>query len=102
MSPELLLLNNGLKIKLIGIKEDPNKKKQAIEFLNKKTKGQKIFLKFDSIKYDKNDNLLCYVYLKNKTFINAHLIKNNLVNIDNTYDYSNKDRFLKYSNHEIN
>ena len=102
MSPEILLLNNGLKVKLIGIKEDPNKKQQAIEFLNKKTKGQQIFLKFDTVKYDKNNNLLCYVYLKNKTFINAHLIKKNFVEVDKTYDYSNKERFVKYSNHEIN
>ncbi|QSZ27437.1 hypothetical protein ACETAC_00420 [Aceticella autotrophica] len=39
-------------------------------------------IKFDTVKYDKDNNLLCYLYLKNKTFINGHLIKSNLVDVD--------------------
>jgi len=86
VSPEILILNNGLKIRLIGLKENKTKTKDAIAFLHKKLKNQKIFLKFDEIKYDSNDTLLCYVYMKNKTFINAHLIKNGLVDVDVSYN----------------
>jgi len=38
--------------------------------------------------------LLCYLYLQNKTFINAHLIKNKLVDIDDSFDYKYKTKFL--------
>ena len=61
-----------------------------------KTKGQKIFLKFDEIKHDNENNLMAYVYLKNKTFLNAHLIKNGLADIELSYQYKTRDRFLKY------
>lgn len=96
VSPEILILSNGLKIRLLGVKEKIEKNGEAIEFLRKKTQGQKVFLKFDSIKYDAKNNLLCYLYLKNKTFINAHLIKNELVDVDTTMDFKYKSKFLTY------
>ncbi len=98
ISPELVELNNGIKIKLIGIKEIPEKRNEAIEFLKNKTKNQNVFLKFDTNKYDDKNNLMAYLYLKNKTFINAHLIKNNLVDVDKNSEYIYKNRFLKYKN----
>ena len=94
ISPEILVLNNGLKIKLLGVKERPEKNGQAIQFLKQKTCGQKVFLRFDNIKYDDKNNLLCYLYLWNKTFLNAHLIKNGLVDVDTTFDYKYKSKFL--------
>jgi len=96
ISPEILVLNNNLKIRLLGVKEVHNKNGAAIEFLKKKVKGKKVFLKYDAVKYDKGNNLLCYLYLQNKTFINAHLIKNGLSDVDLSYNFRNKDRFIKY------
>jgi len=96
ISPEIIQLSNGIIVRLIGIKELPEKREKAIEFLYNKTKGQKVFLKYDSIKYDKENNLMCYLYLKNKTFINAHLIKNSLVDVDTKMDYRYKIKFLAY------
>ncbi len=75
ISPERIRLSNNLTIKLIGIKEDPVINGKATTFLIDKTKGKRVFLKYDNIKHDKENNLLCYLYLENKTFINAHLIK---------------------------
>jgi len=54
-----------------------------------------LFFKYDFDKHDENNNLLVYLYLKNKTFLNAHLIKNGLVKVDTNYNYKNKDKFLK-------
>jgi len=96
VSPEILILNNGLKVRLLGVKERPEKNGEALKFLKEKTRGQKIFMKFDNIKYDKKNNLLCYLYLKNKTFINAHLIKNGLADVDVTRDYKYRTKFLTY------
>lgn len=91
---ETLKLNNDLVIKLLGVKNNPNKSKEAVNFLKDKTSRQRVFLRFDNQKYDKNNNLLCYLYLQNKTFINAHLIKNKLVEVDNNFDYKYKTKFI--------
>ncbi|VUT27926.1 MAG: Modification methylase MjaI [Candidatus Syntrophoarchaeum sp. GoM_oil] len=96
ISPETLILNNGLKVRLLGVKERSGENGDAIRFLMEKTKGKKVFLKFDTIKYDDKNNPLCYLYLKNKTFLNAHLIKNDLVDVDTTMDYKYKSKFLSY------
>ncbi len=94
ISPEILLLSNDLKIRLIGISENKKINGKAIEYLEKKLKGQKVFLKYDDEKHDSENNLMCYLYLKNKTFINAHLIKEGLVKVDFESDYKLKKKFI--------
>ncbi len=100
ISPELIKLNNDLIIRLIGVKEKKEANEKAVEFLQLKTKRQKVFLKYDEIKHDENNHLMVYLYLKNKTFLNAHLIKNDLADVDLLFDYKNKERFIKYLNKE--
>jgi modification methylase len=94
LSPEVLVLDNGLRVRLIGVKEKKEANGEAIRFLSEKLKGEKVFMKYDSIKYDKDGNLLCYLYLKNKTFINAHLIKNKLAWVDTSLNFKYKSKFL--------
>lgn len=94
INPEKLLLNNDLQVRLIGVKTKKKKINEAIRFLQTKLRNQRVFMRFDSLKYDEEKNLLCYLYLKNKTFINAHLIKNNLVDVDSSFDYKYKTKFL--------
>lgn len=96
ISPEKITLSNGLTVRLIGVKEKPETSEKAVKFLIKKAKGQKVFLKFDQKKYDDENNLLCYLYLQNRTFINAHLIKEGLVSVDleNEYNYRRKFNIL--------
>lgn len=94
ISPELIKLNNNLIIRLLGVKEKEPANGEAKKFLTEKTKGQKVFLKFDNQKYDNQNHLLCYLYLKNKTFINAHLIKAGFADADSSTDYKYKNKFL--------
>jgi site-specific DNA-methyltransferase (adenine-specific) len=94
ISPELIKLNNDLTVRLIGVKEKKEINGQAKEYLKSKTKGQKVFLKFDEQKYDDKNRLLCYLYLQNKTFINAHLIKEKLALVDTTMNFKYKNKFL--------
>jgi site-specific DNA-methyltransferase (adenine-specific) len=95
ISPEALILNNGLRIRLLGVKMKPEKNGEAIQFLREKIRGQKVFMKFDNIKYDEKSTLLCYLYLWNKTFLNAHLVKNGLVDVDTAFDYKYKSKFSR-------
>ncbi len=94
ISPEFIKLNKGLTIKLLGIKQNPIVNGKALAYLIDKLKGQKVFLRYDSLKYDNENNLLCYLYLQNKTFINAHLIKEGLVAVDTEADFKYKERFI--------
>jgi len=94
ISPVQLVLDSGVKVGLLGVKEKPETTDQAMSFLRNKTRGQKVFLKFDSVKYDEDNNLLCYLYLQNKTFVNAHLIKKGLADVDTSVDSKLKTRFL--------
>lgn len=94
ISPEKIRLNNDLTIKLIGIKQDTIINGKATDFLIDKTRGKRVFLKHDNVKYDDDNNLLCYVYLENKTFINAHLIKSGLVQVDDSAEFKFKEKFL--------
>ncbi|HBQ82084.1 MAG TPA: DNA methylase N-4 [Bacteroidales bacterium] len=100
LGPTKIRLSNDLIIKLLGIKEIPNLSEKATDFLENKIKNKKVFLKYDSTKYDKNNNLLCYLYLENKTFVNAHLLKSGLVEIDRKIDFKYKEKFLTLISHE--
>jgi site-specific DNA-methyltransferase (adenine-specific) len=93
ISPELLKLNNDLIIRLIGIKQNPAVNGKATDFLHNKLKNKRVFLKFDEQKYDAQNHLLAYLYLENKTFINAHLLKEKLANVDNSSNFKYKEKF---------
>ena len=98
LSPNTVILNNGLTIRLLGIKEKPSANGNATKFLIEKTKGRKVFLRYDAVKYDDNNVLLCYLYLDNKTFINAHMLKNGLAEVDYSFDFKYKNKFEKLIN----
>lgn len=95
ISPELIKLNNDLIIRLIGIKQNPDINGEATDFLYKKLKGEKVFPKYDQIKHDAENHLMAYLYLENKTFINAHLLKKKLVIVDISIDFKYKNKFLR-------
>lgn len=97
ISPELIRLSNDLIIRLIGIKQNPIVNGKATEYLTNKVLGKKIFLKYDKVKHDNDNNLMAYLYLENKTFINAHLLKENLVLVDNSIDFKYKNKFINLS-----
>lgn len=96
IQPDKLRLSSGITVRMLGITCVTQKNNAAISFIQEKTRGQKVFLKFDTLKYDDKGNLLCYLYLANKTFINAHLIKAGLAVADTSIQYQHRNRFLRY------
>jgi site-specific DNA-methyltransferase (adenine-specific) len=93
VSPELIKLNNDLIIRLTGIKQIPAINGRATEFLREKLKGKRVFLRYDDVKYDSDNHLMAYLYLENKTFINAHLVKAGLVEVDESVEFRYKEKF---------
>ena len=94
ISPEKIELSNGLVVRLLGVASKPEYNNQAIEFLQQKFQKRKVYLKYDAVKYDEQNTLLCYVYLDNKTFVNNHLIRTGFVDVDQSMDYSCKSKFI--------
>ncbi|MCL1967962.1 MAG: thermonuclease family protein [Bacteroidetes bacterium] len=94
INPELVKLNNDLVIRLIGIKQNPSLNGEATKFLSDKLKGKRVFLRHDEIKYDSDNCLMAYLYLENKTFVNAHLLKAKLAEVDKSMEFRYKEKFL--------
>lgn len=96
LAPNLVKLSSGLVVKLLGVEPQTSTIEEATDFLLKKTKGHKVYLRFDDIKYDSDNRLLCYLYLENKTFVNAHLLKAKLAVADTKTTYKYKSKFINY------
>jgi site-specific DNA-methyltransferase (adenine-specific) len=94
ISSELIKLNNDLVIRLIGIKQNSATNGEATDFLRTKLKGKRVFLRYDEVKYDANNLLMAYLYLENKTFVNAHLLKTGLAEVDERVKFKYKEKFL--------
>lgn len=101
ISPNQIQLSNGLIVKLLGVKINPIYKDEAIKFLKSKILKHRVLLKYDTEKYDQNNMLQCYMYLENKTFINRHLIKTGLVDVDNDIEYSCRKKFNLTNNKNL-
>ena len=95
LSPEKVRLNNDLIIRLLGVREDKQANGAATEFLRSKTKGKRVFLRHDEVKFDHEDIMLAYLYLENKTFLNAHMIKSGLAFVDDSINFKYKSKFQK-------
>ncbi|MFQ5605151.1 MAG: DNA methyltransferase [bacterium] len=95
ISPNLIKLNNDLIVRLIGVKPSSTNQNAAMTFLTNKILSRQIFLKFDETKYDKNNYLMAYVYMKNKTFVNAHLLKHGFAEIDTEFSFKYNQKFEK-------
>ncbi|MGE5342477.1 MAG: DNA-methyltransferase [Candidatus Omnitrophota bacterium] len=103
LSPERIILknktNNAIRVRLTGIKENPEKRDEAMAFLERKLKKARLFLRFDAAvpiteTINGEEWTFAYLYLRNKTFINAHLIKENLVCVDQETEFKYKKKFL--------
>lgn len=94
ISPDKIELSNGLVVRLLGITAKPEFEDQAMDFLRHKFQKRRVYLKFDAIKYDRQNTLLSYVYLDNRTFVNNHLIRTGFVDVDRSMEYAYKSKFI--------
>ena len=95
VSPEIVVLDGDLTVRLRGVKAIPEVEEKAVEFLREKTRGARVYIRSDSTTHDPASLRSAYVYLSNRTFINAHLIKRGLADVDTSSDFKHKSRFLK-------
>lgn len=96
LSPVSVRLSNGIVLRLLGVTENPTLRDEAMCFLSEKTNRQKVFVIYDAEKYDSDGRLQGYLYLENRTFLNAHLLKRGLAFVDEAASFRHKTRFLNY------
>ncbi len=88
-----LKLDTGLIVKLRGvvITDLDN----TISYLRQYVLKKEVYLKFDKNYVADKETMEAYVYLKNKIFINAYLIKSGLATVDINSDFDLKNKFIK-------
>jgi len=69
--------------------------KSARSYLERYVLKKKVYLKFDKGYVANEHSVEAYVYLKNKIFINAYLIKNGLAVTNKNGDFDLKKRFIE-------
>lgn len=91
LAPNRLRLSDGNEVQLLGIEPLEAKAREAFDYLEKMVLGNSVFLKFDS-----DETTGAYVYLANKTFINAKLIKQGLCKVNSNVEHRHLKRFCTY------
>ena len=85
--PSFLELDDETNVHLIGYRPIAGKEADVTALLESLALGQKVYLRESKrIKFDDKGRLLAYVYLEDDTFVNAEVIKSELVEIDTMYE----------------
>ena len=90
---DTLRLNTGLTVKLLGI--EIVDKESALKYFDDNLLKKEVFLKFDNQNLPAGEPVKAYVYLKNKIFINAYLIKSGIAVADRKVNHKYKNKFLE-------
>ncbi len=87
-----LQLEDGRRVGFLGI--TVRNKADAIRYLTDKILGRKIIIKGEQTTSGNNDTS-AYIFLKNKIFINAYLIKSGLAFPDLSVEHKYKNKFIR-------
>ena len=91
---QTILLNTGLKVKFLGVRVI--KPQEALRYLKDYILKKDVFLRFDNGAVLDENTVEAYVYLKNKIFVNAYLIKSGIARADRTREYKYKTKFIEF------
>jgi len=86
-------IDSGQTVRFLGVKA--RQEEQVRRYLSKRLLGKSVILKFDREEPVDRRILDAYVYLKNKIFINAYLIKAGLAEADMAINHRLKKKFLR-------
>ena len=86
-------LNTGLLVKFLGV--NIVDKEKAIKYLKEYLLKKEVQLKMENNSVLNENTIFAYVYLKNKIFVNAYLIKAGIAKADKEKEYKLKSRFLE-------
>ena len=90
---QTIKLNTGLLVKFLGVRV--TKRAEALNYLRNSVLRKEVYLKFDNNPVLDENTVSAYVYLKNKIFVNAYLIKSGMAEADRTKNYKYKEKFIE-------
>ncbi len=93
INEETIKLETGLRVKLLGV--NIIKKEEALKYLGEYVLKKDVFLRYDDGSVLDKNMIEAYVYLRNKIFINAYLIKSAIADADRSKDYRLKKKFIE-------
>jgi len=82
-------IDRGLRVRFLGVRI--NQEAETMDYLQRRILGKNILIKDDQV--IDNELISAYVYLKNKIFVNAHLIKVGLGSPDLSVNHRLKYKF---------
>lgn len=88
-----LRLDDGTTVELRGI--EVVKREEAIWYLTSKLVGKQVFLKFDDDSTSEGGRVSAYVFLRNRIFVNAYMIKSGLALAERKHPFRYYEKFLK-------
>ncbi len=95
LSDREVLLDTGLRVKLLGVRVPDDKKEKAVNYLKEYVKGKSVSLKFDeSVNSLDKSCVEAYIFLRNKIFINKKMIQMGIAEVDMNKEFSYKKKFL--------
>lgn len=94
ITPNMLRLNTGLTISFLGIKII--NEETTLKYLKEQVLRKDVIIKFDDNYSKTSEPIGAYVFLKNKIFINAYLLKSGLAVADKSINHKYRNKFLKY------
>jgi site-specific DNA-methyltransferase (adenine-specific) len=102
LAPDAVKLDSGKRVRLLGVRSVAKQRPQAEARLRELTGGQRVYLRYDDACADVDGAAdgapLVYLYLRNKTPVNRHLIRSGLVDVDTSRNYRFKRAFLDERN----
>jgi DNA modification methylase len=97
VGPKTLELEGGLKVSLLGIRISD--RAATLDYLRRYVLGKQVFLRFDGKDGEVGGILSAYVYLKNRIFVNAYLIKSGLASPDQRKAHRMRAKFTGLGSH---
>jgi DNA modification methylase len=93
LSEDTIKLETGTNVKFLGVIIID--KKRTLDYLKEYVLKKRVIIKLDEDPILGENTISAYVYLENKIFINAYLIKSGLGKADANKEYKLKSKFLK-------
>jgi DNA modification methylase len=78
-----------------GVRSVAKRRRQAEDRLREMTGGQRVYLRYDDNVPGAEGEPLVYLYLRNRTPVNRHLIRSGFVDVDTSRQYRFKRAFLE-------
>lgn len=91
---ETIKIDNGLLVKFLGVKIVDEER--ALQYLKNYLLRKRVLIRFESDEsLEEGDVVYGYVYLPNRIFVNAYLIKSGMARADREKEYRLKEKFIE-------